>query len=615
MNWFNNILCTCALSIGLCASAYAALPGTACRSAIPMGQNYSAQVQNGQTIWYSAWTFDLPLTVTFAPDNGANDPAPLVEMDFTCTPGYYRDTILCSLFCQTSGSSGISFKLPHSPSLSSKTLDDGTFVYYLSLGERYRDLLLKMGISYNVEVFVKVTYRSNGTISLSPDQFSNCMDGPKFMQIGDTVQVVARDKQRHVIVPYVQWQEDTIVYSWTGTQPCTFVVAKTCDFDPIDNEDGNIIEIEQIAAGGSAKASALEIYDWVHNPEYQSEAGMYFAKAYSNAPGTLKVSKAPQAQPEGNATLLRYDKIYPVPSTTQKLFAIPRSWNMDVKFSTPTDHLFSMEISASSKFPSSQDSTRIYTFDRAESGRWKGIPGTDLKALWNKVSSSKHYLYIRFTCSEATTILPERWYASDCYKNTVNSTVNPGDRKTVGKNSTQVYRFLYPDWVGGDMTIGFALNSNCEVYLADTCGMNTSVAAKDYWLKYKAVTKSSAPLVIPASEIASWAEKIDEEGFFYGIFRTSVNSTNRTLTFTTSAPAEKDPEYPHTTVDAACQEGTTNVYLVRVTEPQTLTLYDSADQPVQTWAAVAEQAQLVGPLASGTYHIVGASETIEIVVP
>ena len=88
--------------------------------------------------------------------------------------------------------------------MKTKILDDGTFVYYLSLGKDYRDLLLQMGISYNLEVFVKVTYKSNGKIAMAPDDmFTNCMDGAKFMHLGDTVRVAAKDKERHVIVPYV----------------------------------------------------------------------------------------------------------------------------------------------------------------------------------------------------------------------------------------------------------------------------------------------------------------------------------------------------------------------------------------------------------------------------
>ena len=313
-----TILCVCAFLIGMCMHAYAQAPGATCATAIPMGSDYSAQVQNGQSIWYSAWTFDLPLTVTFAPANGAADPAPLVEMDFSCTTGVYEDSILCSLFCASTGSSGISFDLPHKPQLKSKILDNGTFVYYLALGKSYRDLMLQVGIDSNVEVFVKVTYKSAGTISLAPDNlFSNCVDGAKFMHFGDTVQVAASDVNRHVIVPYVQWQEDTIRYVWTGTAPCRGVVGNSCDFDPSAtytelSENENVLQIFDLQPGESFTVTADLLYSYVHDDEYPNEAGMYFAKFYSTAPGKIQVVKVPRALPRKNATLLRHGHTYPL---------------------------------------------------------------------------------------------------------------------------------------------------------------------------------------------------------------------------------------------------------------------------------------------------------------
>ena len=342
----------CAFLIGTCTPAYAGVPGSSCSDAIPMGKNYSAQVQNGQTIWYSAWTFDLPLTVTFEPIHGQNDPAPEVEMDFTCTPGYYSDSILCSLFCKTSGSSGIDMGLPHKPNLNSKTID-GKFLYYLTLGKRYRDLLLQVGISYNVEVFVKVTYKSAGTISLKPDElFTNCVDDAKFMRYGDSAHFAANDTNRHIIVPYLQWQEDTIFYKWTGSAPCEVVVANTCDFLGYDHENSDIIERENINPGDSAKVEATYLYDWVHNPNYPNEAGMYFAKVYSTAPGDLYVIKAPHSPLDKNAILLRYGKSYPIDANSQGIYAIPRTWNRDLQFTASTDHMFSIVFSKTANFGS-----------------------------------------------------------------------------------------------------------------------------------------------------------------------------------------------------------------------------------------------------------------------
>ena len=612
---YNAVACACALLIGACAPAYAGLPGSSCTDAIQFGENYSVHVQSGQTIWYTASTFDLPLTVTFAPDFGKNEPAPDVEMDFTCLPGYYRDSILCSMFCKTSGGSGVSIDMPHKPKLSTKTLDDGTFVYYLSLGKKYRDLLLQMGISYEVDVYVKVTYKCDGTISLAPDDlFTNCVDKAKFMRIGDskndTVKVAAKDKNRHVIIPYVQWQEDTIIYKWTGTAPCTMSVANTCEFDPLDTNDDNIIQKENdIQPGDSIKTEATVIYDWVHNPLYPNEAGMYFAKFYTEGTGTMKITKAKQAVPDGKATLLRFGKTYALDANTNAIFAIPRSWNVDVKLSTPTSHVFSMVLSPTTNFEG--EAFKSYSFDRANNGHWLGILGSELETFWAKVPANRHYMYVRFSCSEATTITPDRWNVSDCYSSTTKNVLVPGSEITIKKQS-EVYRLAYPQWKGGDMTIKFALSADCFVYLADTCGMTRTKEDAPYLLKYKEKVKSSQPLVITAEDIASWGERerIKNEGYFYAIFYTEANSTNRKLTFTTDAPEETDPVYPTSTVAVVC-DGTKVV--VSVSEEQHITIWSVTDEKVAEWDAVPDDPHEVN-LTPGTYVLEGKSDKIQLIL-
>ncbi len=607
-----HIACVCAFLMGMCAPARAAgLPGSSCSNPIPMGKNYNAQVQNGQTIWYSAWTFDLPLTVTFAPQYGQGEPAPEVEMDFTCTPGYYRDSILCSLFCKTSGSSGIDMGLPHKPNLSSKTLDNGTFVYYLSLGKRYRDMLLQVGISYNVEVFVKVTYKCNGTISLAPDDlFSNCVDNAKFMKYGDTAQFATYDTLRHIIVPYLQWQEDTIYYKWTGSAPCEVVVANTCDFEVSDHEDDNIIEREPINPGDSAKVSAIDMYKWVHNKDYPNEAGMYFAKVNSAAPGELKVIKAPHAVLDQNAILLRYDKSYPVDANSQDIYAIPRSWTVDLQFTASTEHLFTIVFSKTANFGSA-DTLLTYSLKRSEEGRWTGITSTDMTNMWGQMPGDKNYIYVRFICTEATVVTPERWFISDCFKKTQNNLVTPDNPFIITRTSSTIYRFAYSQWKGGDMTINFAINSNCEIYLADTCGMARTNSTAPYWLRYKSIVKSSQPVIIPKEEIASWADRIDEEGHFYALFYTTVSSTNRKLTITTSAPVDDDPVYPAATITVACDAN--NQPYVEVSQTQTIIIKNEAGTEVRNIPDAAPNTKYsISDLPAGKYTLQGETEKIII---
>lgn len=608
MKRIRYIVCVCAMLIGTCVQARAGLPGSSCTNAIPMGKDYEEQVQNGQTIWYSAWTFDLPLSVYFAPENGASDPAPEVEMDFTCIPGYYADSILCSLFCKTSAASGIQFDMPHKPSLKSDILD-GTFVYYLSLGKTYRDLLLQMGISYNVEVYVKVTYKSNGTISLSPDDlFSNCVDNAKFMHYGDTVQYAAYDTLRHIIVPYVQWQEDTIYYKWTGTAPCEVVVANTCDFLGYNHENADIIERENIAPNDSNKVTAIDLYKWVHDKEFPNEAGMYFAKVYSSAPGELKVIKAPQAPPRKEATILRFDRTYALNANDTAVFAIPITWNDDTlntKFSTPTDHVFSMRIATDPDF-SAEHTLKTYQFDKSKNGHWQGVFASEMVGFWGQ--TTEQYLYVRFDCSEATTVTPSKWSSSTCIK--TSTPINSFDTTfRAYRASATIYRYNYLQLLGGDMTFTFSPAGDCKVFLAPDCNITTSTTAANL-LTYRSMSSTKNTATIKAEKIAEWADRIDEEGYVYmRIHHTLAGARN--ITIKSEAPAEADPTYPTSTVVVRCDQN--NQPFVEVKQAQTVIITNEAGTIVKTFTnAQPDTKYPLSDLTSGTYTLQGETEKITI---
>jgi len=596
----------------LCAAGvlFAQRPGEACSTAIPMGKDYSAQVKNGQTIWYSAWTFDLPLTVTFAPAGGKNDPAPEVEMDFTCIPGFYADDILCSLFCKTST---VKFDMPHKPKLDSKTLDDGTFVYYLSLGKRYRDLLLQMGISYNVEVYVKVTYKCNGQISLAPDElFNNCVDNAKFMHYDEAISIGAL-QDKHLIVPYVQWQEDTIYYKWQGTTPCQFSMSNVCDFNPdLTEMDSKRMDAGTIQPGDSLKVEASLIYDYVHDQaKYPNEAGLYFAKFYSEEPGVVTVVKAKQAPARANATLLRYDRTYALNANETAVFALPKSWDTDKinsKFSTPTEHVFRMYLATDPDF-SEEHMLKEYQFEKNTAGHWQGIYGADMVKFWKK--TTEQYLYVRFECSEATTITPSEWTVSPCIKNTANfiytqDTTFRVKRAATGGN----YRLIYAQWAGGDMkaTIQPALTGTqtCEMWVANDCDIKR-VATDANVLYNRVLSASRNTITIKAADIDSWADKVDEDGYIYIQFYHTISGTYNAHLESTAEP-EQDPTYPGATIAVQCEGG--NV-VVKVREAQTIVITNEAGAEMDQWEAVVGEAHELN-LAPGKYILQGKAEKIDI---
>ena len=79
-----NLLTCIAFLLGVAVSMQAATPdGKNCSTAYPLTGDYPTEVSANQTVWYSAWTFDLPLAVYFIPKNGKSDPPPEAEMDFT----------------------------------------------------------------------------------------------------------------------------------------------------------------------------------------------------------------------------------------------------------------------------------------------------------------------------------------------------------------------------------------------------------------------------------------------------------------------------------------------------------------------------------------------------
>lgn len=592
----------------------ASAPGAACGTAITIGDNFNMRISGTfpQKIWYKANTFDLPLTVYFAPDD-PTAPAPVVSMDFTCNPPYYEDSVLCSLFCRSGGSSGIDFGLPHKPSLDTGTLPDGTFAYYLSLGVKYRDLLLQMGVKDNLDVFVEVTYTHPGVISIAPDTlFSNCMDGYKFIQLGDTVQVQSLDKDRHVIVPYVQWQEDSIRYVWNGTQPVTLAVSASCDYDPTDNGDERILDFYTLQPQDTLKMTSEEVHYYVHADGHSSQAGMFYAKFYTEGTGVMKIERVPQAPPRGGATLLRYDRSRNISGDTTELYAISYTWTQATLFTSPTDHIFRIYVGTEPDFEL-KDAIATYQFNRNDTCHWLGLYEEQMHSMWQQ--TNEQYLYVRFQCSERTSVMPTVWHPSDCLLNTKDNLITKNSSVTITAKSTDIYRIYYNDWLGGDMNVLWDKNDKCRIILAKRCAINSTDGAQNYVVWTYEFKNGRKKITRTAEQIAAWADKVDAEadqdGYMYLRFYSAT--TGGTITLESAAPDEEDPApivYPASTIHVECGELTAagQEYLIRVSAEQELHIDNETP-----WNQTPDQTPTV-TLQTGKHTLYGADETIQIEV-
>lgn len=585
--------------------AYAQRDGSTCYKAIPIGTEYTENITSAQTVWYTARTFDLPLAVYFIPEN-ESDPAPEVEMDFSCTSGIYSDPIICMLFCK---GGSLTMPMPHRPVLKETTVD-GHLAYYISVGKSYRDLLVKMGIDYNVDVVIKVTYHSAGSMSIAPDDmFANCVEVEKIVHLGDSIPVEATDKESYVIVPYVQWQYDSIQYEWFGTTPCVLSVGNNCTFDPTSSTDESIMDggpnspSNPMQPGTKWKVTSDLLRQYVSDTvNYPNEAGMFFAKFYSEASGGMKITKIPTLPPRGDAVIMRYDRAYPLSAYDTTIYAMPISWKEDLQFTTPTEHLFSMTIANDPDFADAHI-LATYSFDPYIEGHILGIFGTELKELWKKAVD--RYLYVRFICSEATNVTSAQWTVSPCISKSKLITNGYEPTITKGSNGKVFYRFYYSHWKGGDMKFQWKnTRTKCPFFMGDTCLYEYSTTDAHVFLYDTVPTNGTWTLT--KEKLDTLEKYVDGDGYLYILFNPAAQAK---MIFSTDAPEETDPTYPTATVIVGCDN--TNLPYVQVKREQIVIVKNEAGAVVKTIPnAQPDTKYSLSELPAGKYTLQGENETI-----
>ena len=527
-----------------CVSAFAQ-SGTSCDDAIRLGSDYAAQITGAGPKWYVGNTFDLPMTVKFYPQNNS-DPAPSMEFDFTCTPGVYEDSILNSLF--NPENSGY-VPMPATVVPVEKTDDQNRKYYEVAMGEEKRNLLLWAGISYDVDVYIKVTYYGRGDINVTPDaEFSQCMDTKNWLLFGRELEVEANDDETFFVAPFANWQQDSVRYIWQGNSSATVAMGTTCGFDPLDALDDRRVDVKEMNAGGDtveySNADIQHYMQYMQDPGNTAKGGIFYVKVVSDEPGTLKIERKPETPPAGGAILLEYDQPNAIAANNSQLYAISRDWTIGTLFETPTGRVFKMYIGASEAF-TTETAMGSCQFNRGDEGHWYGLTENELSSLWNQVPGEQKYLYVRFECTESTTMTPSAWTPSECYEKATliekNSTVD------VAIKSKQIYRIFYADWKDGALTATWVGQRACKMLISGSCTIGTNVNVESV-IDYEEAMASGTAYARSISEMAEWGEYADADGYIYMRFYSDKAGT---MTLSTTAPEEEDPAcvpYDTTTV-------------------------------------------------------------------
>lgn len=517
------------------ATSMMAQTGLTCEDPIPVDKSYAAHVEVDPDegyleLWYSAWTYDLPMHVYFSPDVDDSDWGPEVQIDFSCTGDYTFDHKLDSII-NILTAMGLSLPVEF---MCDKVTGNNKVEWDLSIEERYRDQLTEFGLTHNVQALVKVTYYESGSIRLTPDTaFQSCIDNGHYAQLGDTIDIAANDSEKMIVLPFSEWQKDSIRFVWTGDQPARIWVAEDeCRFTPVDAS--MFVKAKYDVDNTTPKKlypSDMEnaIANWIG-------AGIFYAKVLSEGAGQLIIERIPLGEIQGDAILLKHGEPVQLSANDNRVFCFPKTWK-STEFLANTQYLMAMHVSNTPEFEVGDANVITkYDFHKEDNKRQLQLSKGDISTL--STFASDDYFYVRFVCNTATVLTPSLWNPSACGNSSI--LLSSGDKRSIVANSSKtVYRLRFDDWKGYDFTIKWSGYSTLPTYISDQCDYMLS-SSDPAVLIYKNV-KARNSTTITKNDMEGWEEHVDVDGFLYVRF----NPTNKgDMTITSAKPAETDPEGP-----------------------------------------------------------------------
>lgn len=515
------------------ATSLVAQSGLSCDDAIPVDKNYEGQVNGPCTLWYTASTYDLPLNVHFIPVADDSNLRPTVIIDLTCDPGVYEDQKLDSIIKMAEG---FDITFPVELGCDRVVKDDGTVEWDLFVDDMYREQLAEFGVTYNVTAFVQVVFKEAGLVTLKPDtSFVTCMTQADHVLLDDSISVVPNDSDRVFMMPYTDWQNDSIQFVWTGDAPAyVFMASDKCDFTP-STSSGYVWACYEVKQGEPFKLSNQAIVDAITEND---GGGLFYSKVLSTSAGKLLVEKIPMQSAQGDAVIVELNKPIHIAANDNSLYCFPRTWGA-TQFVANTEFITKAFFSNTSEFAASETDANVlkaYAMSLVNGERELNLSSREMKALTDEATDD--YIYVRFQCASPVTITAYQWSASYCAD--ISTTIIPGERfRIAAKSSSNILRLRYDDWKGYDMSIKWEQVVPLPTYIADTCYFTLSSTNKRV-VKYSSI-KPKSTQVYDVATVDSWASRVDADGYLY--VRLNPGAAGD-ITFSSTKPAEEDPVIP-----------------------------------------------------------------------
>ncbi|MCI5680975.1 MAG: hypothetical protein MR293_03245 [Bacteroidales bacterium] len=588
--------------------------GSSCDNPIALTEEYDAVISEPGTYWFSSWTYDLPVKVYYIPDDNTNTQPLKAYVDFTCTPGVYDDPNLVAL---TDMANGWGYSMPLEFVAKSTTID-GKPGYELMVEDTYRELMRQFDITYNVEAKVQVEIPAAGKVQLAPDSvFRKCIESSHWLQLPDTIGVSPSSSDSVFVMPVTDWKNDSIRMLWTGTeQPLSIWLGSSCDFE-LNTSDPNVIDYLILFPNTDEHKnhgyynymdfSATDLQELI--TEF-GEGGLYYVKLVSAEKAKFVIDYKAMSEEMARAIPMEWDKSVAVSANdTAQCYYFCKDWNKySVQWTVDVSDTIVAYFGTTPTFAISSDDVHYvgkrYLYPQGDRSVL-ALSSRELSSLSS--ATDMDFVFVRFDAPADVDITPSVWNVGDCANNSTE--ILPNDSLTLLANRpADVYRIDYEKWRKGNMSIRWDGFSGLRTYLGDTCSFN--LAASNVHVLHSASLQKIDTMEITRDWWMSVSDRVDADGFLYFRFNTSGVGylySKQTILPDTGSGLEVSNQSDLTL------EFRNGLYVVRVENSQTLTLYNSLGQVLQSWYQLGETKHTLEFSTYGVYLLKGSSMVYKIV--
>lgn len=598
--------------------------GLTCEDAIPVDTSYTGTIDAAGTYYYSAWTYDLPLTCRFYPTSEVKV-LPYIDVDFSCVNGQYDDPNIVEMLDATSG---WGIQMPMRFTVEKKEDENGGVYYALTVSEFYRAQMANFGITYNVKALIKLVTENAGTVTLKPDTtFQSCINNSHWVDLPDTLPAGVAYTDRVYAMPFADWVNDSIRFRWTGTtSPVRIWLGTKCDFEPQSDGDNPALDYISLYPNEGNNDSIIELnkemlqmYLSFLQEAGESGEGIFYARVVSAENATLIIDRKPMSEIMAQAKLLEYDKPVDVlANDVEQLYYFPKKWanQRNLLFSASPDAHISAYVGKEASFAADKTDDKcmgVYAFHSAEAGGAElGLSKPELQPIYNQIADMEDFIYVRFESDQDVSLTPTRWAATPCIEKS--EEISTTDSCRLPKESSLTpWRIHYAQWSRQDMQLCWKGWSDLKMYISDTCSYSLTSTNK-HVLKYALMTLKTDgtcdTLTITQTEMAQWAESVDADGYLYVRF---ANTQYGDLFVMPKPTQPTNPTAIENTADASWQvQYVGNTVVVTTTTDQTFTLYSALGSVLRHWTQPAGTTEEVLLPTSGVYVLKGVEKTMLI---